>query len=259
MSKLGAPRKKEGWITRCGQKFEIRIDLKMHHKNCLECLKIKQSNIQERQNKLNKSEKQRQKSSIAAKRTSSRPDIIEKRSQALKKWRDANPEVLRQNLSKGQTSIKNRPRAEFWFRKNYADFPEKKVLCIDIRKMIDIVTDDGLWVEIDGFFHFFAVKSNSKYPSRHNRLQNIQDRDRKAVEQAKIDKRCFIRLSMDCFVRRTGELKEIWKPIVQDLINKKPPGVWCLGKLYEYAPWAKDGCTILKFPITSTDLLSLMG
>jgi hypothetical protein len=114
----------------------------------------------------------------------------------------------------------------------------------DWGKSIDIHLNQEILIEVDGYWHFF----NEKEPSK---LENVQFRDWLTNEYALLSDKTLIRLSADCFTNR-GNVKDIWKNTIKTLVSSQQRGVFCLGKLYEFVPWASDKYTILKSPILLT-------
>lgn len=228
--------------SRCGLEFYGRRKMKLHQSDCDNCLLIKKENIKLRQLKHNQSQEQRLASSQSAINTSKRPDILLKRTENLKKWREENPEALDAIFRSGQLSSK-KSKLEMWVKNNLLKdgWSPQRIECNQDRKYVDFV-NGKIWIEIDGPFHFYEM-----FHSRP--LKNVQTRDellkneclrRQDVTLIHIDFKCF---------HRTGRMKDEWQQIFMQMLRLNQPGVWCLGELYELTPWAKDGCMILKSPI----------
>lgn len=240
-------------MARCGLVLANRRALKIHQKGCEICCAVKDANIKTRQLKVNNDPIHKNASSKAAKITSKRPEIIERRSAVLAKWREGHPDEFAKNTEAAQKAAKNRSKAEIWLS-SYLGWKEGRIECGDTRKQVDLVSDK-IWIEVDGFWHFFETKrKKDRRPSRlRNTLELRQSRD--VILNEEVLKRgdvMLLRFSVECFNRRTGEMKEEWLPYLTAMLQSPKPGIWCHGKLYELVPWAKEGCTISKSPTPST-------
>lgn len=240
-----------GFQARCGLWFVGTKRAIRHQELCTECNLVKRQHIKERQLNHNTSDAQRLAASIAAKKTSSRRDIQLQRASRLRKWQLEHPEEFRAIIMKLQSSPKNKSKADEWLRTKIP-WPQGQVSCGSDRKQVDFVSDN-VWIEVDGFWHFFLpARKKDRRPSRLKRtLLSVQDRDVMLNHEAIRRGVMLLRIAGSCFKSHTGEMREEWLPIVLAMLRYPTPGVWCLGRLYEYAPWAQKECTILKFPTQS--------
>jgi hypothetical protein len=184
--------------------------------------------------------------SDTAKKTSARREIQLQRAERLKAWREREPKKFLAIVDKLVASPKN-SNAEAWMRL-YLGWESGQVSCATIRKQVDFISPDGMvWLEVDGFWHFFDVThTHPRWPSRNQpRLATVQERDAMLNAEARRRGVMLIRLS-NVFRNHTGELKDEWKGWLTAMLRCPQPGVWCVGKLYDGVPWASDGCTILK-------------
>lgn len=245
----------DGVSVRCGLRVKKRKRSE-HQQACPECLAIKAVNIKKRMERHNRSDEQRKRASETAKRTSARPEIQAARAALLRKWREENPEAFSKCTAAAQASPK-RSKPEAWLRENLLlGWPQGQIRCGEERKQVDFISE-SVWVEVDGFFHFFEVKRiRDTRPSRLKRtLAVVQGRDAMLNQEARSRGICLIRVGVDCFAR-DGALRDEWKRTFTAMLHSMPPGVWCLGRLYEPVLWAQDGCTILKFPTLNTTTFS---
>lgn len=225
-----------------------------HQRSCAKCLAIKQANITAKNLIHNQSASQKQIASETAKKTSARRDIQLQRAERLHAWQAANPEKLRENIYKAQKSAK-KSKAEAWLRNSGTlTWCDGRVRCGEDRKQVDFIhPEKDIWIEIDGFFHFFALK---RAIARASTLKTIQQRDAMLNQEALRRGATLIRIAGSCFRSSDGKMKDEWLAVLTAMLRLPQPGVWCLGKLYEYVPWASEGCTIWKYPIQSTTLSS---
>lgn len=247
---IGTRRATNGWEARCGVKFLIRAHLKRHHQACEECTVLKKKNIVARQIKHNQRPEQRAIASKTAKITSARPEIKYARYLNLEKWAKANPEQHRNNLLKGLVSIKNKSKMENWLRESGTlTWSDGKISCANSRlKIVDFVKDK-IWIEIDGFYHFFDPKHTFLEKGITSLERCYQADERLKNEALKRGDVMLLRFSMECFVAYSGRMKDECITWMNQMIQNPKPGIWCVGKLYESTPWTKDKCTILKLPI----------
>lgn len=175
-----------------------------------------------------------------AKITSSRPDIIEKRSAQLKKWRDENPEKALKSLEKMLKTYQSKPEKlllNFLKKMKGFNFKNNKFLHDQSfnnktnRKQLDIVDlSKKIIVEYDGEIHFNDYFKNGK-------LEHIQSMDKALDEYALKNDYLLIRVCYDQFTDRQnikncrfrfGALKSLVK-----IIKENKPGVYKIGEVYE--------------------------
>jgi hypothetical protein len=180
-------------------------------------------------------------SSETASLTSKRPDIIQKRTEQLKKWRDQNPEkffsncVVKMTLkstfkSKGEkilfSFLKNQyPQIDFkqnQFEKNDNFTTKTKWRQIDIKS-----NSLNLIIEFDGEIHFRHFNKNL--------LQKIQNKDKEFNFYLK-EKYLIIRMSYDILNFKKTDIKKLYKEelccLIEDQILEKKSGLIQIGKKY---------------------------
>lgn len=173
-------------------------------------------------------------------------------------WRRENPEAFAEATRKMVQAPKRRKdgspwsKAEAWLRKTGTlTWDSAQVRCGEERKQVDFVgPDHKIWVEVDGFFHFFELKAKR---SRKAPLATVQARDAMLNEEAR--RRgdvMLLRFSGGCFRSSDGKMKVEWSGWLSAMLRSPIPGIWCCGKLYESVPWVSGGCTILKSPTRDT-------
>jgi hypothetical protein len=146
-------------------------------------------------------------------------------------------------------------KAEAWIRSSgVLIWEEARIFCAatNKQKQVDFVSPDRkIWVEVDGFWHFFPGN-----PENHLHvcaLQKRQSRDAMLNEEAlRRGNVMLIRLSGQCFRSSDGKMVEDWLDWLTAMLRSPQPGVWCCGGLYESVPWASSKCVILRSPIPST-------
>lgn len=255
-AKRGAPSKEGGWKARCGVVFENKRAMKWHQSVCAACDSIKRQNIKERQAKVNNDSIHKAAASKAARLTAQRPEIISQRSANLAKWRKENPEKFSECVKAAQAAAKGRSKAELWVGSYLGDmWRDSQIFCraANSNKQVDFVCGK-IWIEIDGFWHFNETKRvKDLRPSRLKQtLEARQYRDAILKDEAlRRGDIMLLRFSVECFYRN-GEMKPEWLQCLIAMLQSPKPGIWCHGKLYESPPWAKEGCTILKYPTPST-------
>jgi hypothetical protein len=189
--------------------------------------------------------------------------------EAARKWRAVNPQAFAENTRKMYETPKTRKnglpysKAEHWLRKSgVLTWDGMQVQCLTEsgreRKQVDFVSPDHkIWVEVDGFFHFFELAPRKlRKPS----LVYVQARDAMLNEEARHrGDVMLIRLSGNCFKTANGKMRDGWLTWFIAMLHSPVPGVWCAGALYESVPWARSGCVILKSLTPSTTFSSPTG
>ena len=168
------------YSTRCGVEFHLQRERDEHLRFCPICTDIKKQNIQLRMEILNKENLSPERKKIfseTAKKTAQRPEIIAQRANNLKKWREANPEKFAKITEAAWKSPK-KSRMENWLREQLK-WNSERIRCGEERKQVDFVKDK-IWIEVDGFYHFFEHSSNSE---NQFRLLKVQKRDKMLNEE----------------------------------------------------------------------------
>lgn len=151
---------------------------------------------------LNKRQDFRDRSSKAAKITSSRPEILEKRSARLKRWREENPEEFQKIITKSLQKSSSRPEKllfeickEIFGESTVSQFQVQHILIPNKTKRarIDIANKDNkILVEFDGPFHFKPILGMDNLALRIARDEAVE---KYAIENDYV----LIRISYDCF------------------------------------------------------------
>ena len=185
--------------------------------------------------------------SETAKRTSSRKDILEKRSQRLKKWRDENPDVFYKKCTKKIfASFQSKPEKKLTtFLKSLGDFKFKRngflrsneFTSKSKRRQIDIYDKENkIYVEYDGVHHFDVCFSEEI-------LKSNQQKDSE-INQYMINRNwTLIRVSYDQFVYSTKTLDKVkrdasyFKPEcleeIKRILAENKPGIYKIGEKYK--------------------------
>ena len=180
----------------------------------------------------------RTKMSEIAKKTSSRPEVIKKRSVQLKKWRTENPEdFFNKCTKKMHNSWRSKPEAmlfDFLLKQNGFNFKRNQFVKSNIfnwksqRKQID-VADKGkrIYVEFDGVFHFKPIFGDDK-------LAEIKGRDSLLEIYIKSHNWTLIRISYDQFNYKQGGYfaKDCLDKLVKILVDSNR-GIFKIGQCYE--------------------------
>ena len=191
---------------------------------------LTQAQAQARHNNMtqrNQSAEARMKSSITAKKTSARKDIQIERANRLARWREQNPEKMKEITQKAQATPKrSKIEAEIGtliyplgFQRNvHIDCGDK------VSKQVDFMNSEKrMLVEVDGPWHFLPVKGEIY-------LARVKARDQLLEDWVTKNQWCLIRISMDCFYR--NKLKEERMQEFQEALNKAEMKITRIGKLY---------------------------
>ncbi|MDM8554870.1 hypothetical protein QUF75_09085, partial [Desulfococcaceae bacterium HSG7] len=227
----------------CGTVVRTKKKASEHYQNCQVCHAKRREIRVETCKKLEHTPAMRQKYSETAKKTSSRPDIQQQRAARLKAWREQNPEAFRKIQSKAHASIKL-SKLENWLEPylNQWGFTRNVQLrCGEKKKQVDFVCKGKkIVIEVDGPWHFFPIRSQKN-------LENVQQRDRMLDEEILRRAWRMIRLSMQNFKGKSGELFSIKLEELFAMINDETwVGIRCLGSLYEQLSLDTDKVMILK-------------
>lgn len=264
----------EGWPSRCGLVFEKRKQLYKHRATCEPC---QASRAQERIDRLvqwrgdNPGVLEAHMAKVAADSARWRLENPEEAAKLdvetgmrFKQWHKDHPEESKEIVDRLHASPK-KGKAEPWLRSSGTlTWDGGRILCGEKWKQVDFVSET-VWVEVDGFYHFFALpapsndNSGEKATLYQERFVTIQARDAMLNEEARKRGVMLIRLAGSCFYTPDGRMFPEWQDWLSRMLHSPVPGVWCAGKLYESVPWAQSGCTILRSPTPSTISSSRMG
>lgn len=189
--------------------------------------------------KLNKTEEFRKKSSETAKKTSSRKDILKKRSNQLKEWRDNNPEEFYKKCTSVMiNSWKSKPELELFnilnrmfsfLKRNQKLHRKGKFLSTSSNiRQIDIMSlENKIIVEFDGIVHFKDVYKN-------NSLNEIQKKDNELNSVMTLEGWTVIRVSYDEYSYRSGKgFNPDTISRICELIKAKSRGLFLFGDSYK--------------------------
>jgi hypothetical protein len=185
----------------------------------------------------NKSPAARELSRNTAKKTSARPDIIEKRTQNLKKWREEHFDEFHEKCIKAMHSSWNSIPEKKLFNivKSFNDsFKNNQRLydtCITSkskRKQVDMISETlRCIIEFDGKLHFQPLRGEDMF-------QDTQRRDRELNEAALKQNMTLVRISYDQFSYKDGgKFSEDCLKRLFELLCKPIPGVHYIGASYD--------------------------
>jgi len=201
---------------------------------------------------LNKTKVFREKASETAKKTSARPEIQKQRAAVLKKWREENPEKIKEILAKGRQSPKN-SKAEIWIMENHLqkrNFQNKhSIMCGKKSKEVDFVREN-IWIEIDGCWHFGPeFTKHTRYTG-----ENVHKRDLTLIQEAQRRKIVtLIRVGVDCMMGHgKTKIKPEWEKLFLQIVDDPIPNIYLFGESYLSNIWEKDICTTWKYVINPT-------
>lgn len=183
---------------------------------------------------LNRTDAFRNKSSETAKKTSRRKDIIQKRSEQLKRWRDNNPEHFKICIKKMHT-FKSKPELELFeiirglfpslnFSNNKFIYSSEYFKITKFAsKQVDIISGcESIAIEFDGKHHFKAWDVRI--------TEDARKKDIEYCNYALDEQKTLIRVSYDKYSYRTkpGFSRKIIQKI-KELIENPTPGVHFVG------------------------------
>jgi very-short-patch-repair endonuclease len=195
---------------------------------------------------INKTENMRIKSSKSAKITSAKPEILEKRTKQLQKWREENPELFYNQCTAPMIkSFQSKPERilfnyfsqlkPFNFKRN--QFIKSKYFTnFSKKKQVDIIDlDNRIYIEFDGKVHFKPIFGDSV-------LLKTKLRDQELEKVITSNNWILIRISYDQFVYTTKNINKIkhdasyFKPEslqqIEAILKSKQPGVYKIGEAY---------------------------
>jgi very-short-patch-repair endonuclease len=202
--------------------------------------------------RLNQTAEARERASRAAKKTSSRPEILAQRAERLAAWRKRSPEEFRATLQKMQASPRD-SKAEKWLQENVLGglgfTRNQQVRCGEKLKQVDFTRPD-FWIEVDGCWHFGMDFAKHRYSP-----EKIHERDVMLNREALRRGITLVRLGLNCW-RASGKraLKDEWKIPLMQLLQRPVLGVFLFGECYTQGLWASDRCETWKYvtqPTTS--------
>jgi hypothetical protein len=186
---------------------------------------------------VNRSDVMRQKASETAKKTSSRPEILEQRSANLKKWRDENPDefydkcihkMMNTHHSKPELILYDilKQRNDYKFKLNQV-VKSNKFISKSKRKQVDIGDKSKrFYVEFDGELHFEETKLNQ--------LERVHKKDVLLDDHINEHGWILIRVGYDQFSYRKSDygFKKECIDRVFDILDNPAPGVYKIGDVY---------------------------
>jgi hypothetical protein len=183
--------------------------------------------------------------SETAKKTSARPEIIEKRANILKKWRSENPEKCKEILQK---MLAAKPITPTWFSKpekilfeilkeyKGLEFNFNQVIINEAletktnRKQIDICDKTkSFYIEFDGPTHFKPIYGIETF-------ENTKKRDLLTEDFILKNNKTLIRISFDQFKdqrKNGGFFKEDCLKKLYYILDSKLKGIYKIGDKYE--------------------------
>lgn len=188
--------------------------------------------------KLNKTDDFRERSSRIAKKTSSRKDILQNRSNQLKKWREINPdEFYEKCTSVMHKTYTTKPELDLFdvvriispkFKRNQQIRRKDKFKTISSgTRQIDIMSlEDKIIIEFDGIYHFKKLFNN-------NTLNEVKTKDKELNSVMVTEGWTVIRVSYDQYSYKSGEgFKPETISRICELIKSKERGLFLLGEAY---------------------------
>jgi len=243
LSKYSEQNKINGdWISKAKEANKDLSEFKQKVSNSVSASIM--SNEAERQRRsellasLNKTEQFRQRASDTAKKTSQRPDILEKRSKQLSDWRKNKPEEFYQKCTKVMLeSWQSKPEKELFclineaypdvFKKNQQIRRAKFKTTKSGKRQADIFSiEEKILLEFDGPFHFKPIFGNENF-------ENIKLKDQELNNVLGSEGYTVIRVSDDQYAYNIGKFKESCIQKIKEIINEKKRGVFLIGDQYD--------------------------
>lgn len=185
----------------------------------------------------NKSSFMRNLASKTAKETSSRPEILQKRTDILQQWRDNNPEIFYEKcISKMLSGWQSKPEKILYeICKSFSGFSFKRNQTVKSnsfinkskRKQVDIVDKEKrIYIEYDGPLHF-------KETSLKISLAEIQLKDKLLNEHILENNWTLIRISYDQFsYKAQGHFIDSCLDSLKKILSSSVPGLYFIGNMY---------------------------
>lgn len=231
------------WINRAKEKGEDLSDWKANLSSSIsEGILASESAREARRNnlsQLNKTENFKKRSSDIAKKTSSRKDILQKRTDALRNWREQNYDIfIEKCLTKMVQSYQSHPeRCLYELVNNF--YPERFKRGQQIRRIgkfisvksgtrqIDILdSSNKIVIEFDGPRHFFNL-------SKTDQLTHIREKDAELNRVLVEEGFTVIRVSFDKFsYTHGGKFDNVCVQSLKDAIEQHEPKLTLIGDLY---------------------------
>ena len=189
--------------------------------------------------RLNATKEFRERSSETAKKTSSRKDIQDKRSEQLAKWRENNPEDFYEKCtSVMHKSWHSKPEMKLFeiinkkfpdlFKRNQQLKRKKFITTKSNKRQIDIMSlENKIVIEFDGIHHFKSVfKENKNFK---NTIKRDQELNCVLVEEGWT----VIRVSYDEYdYKENGKFNQETLDKIFDIVTNDKRGLWLFGKSY---------------------------
>ena len=232
------------WINRAKEKGEDLTEYfeKLSCKISEGIMKSDSAREARRQNlsRLNKTQSFRERSSETAKKTSSRKDIQDKRSEQLAKWRENNPEEFYEKCtSVMHKSWQSKPGIDLFntvdqffpntFKRNQILKRTGKFLSTKTNiRQIDIMSlENKIVIEFDGIHHFkdvFKKKGN---------LNEVSKKDQELNSVLVEEGWTVIRVSYDEYdYKENGKFKKETLDKISDIVTNDKRGLWLFGDSY---------------------------
>lgn len=184
----------------------------------------------------NRTDSARKLSSNTAKKTSSRPEILEARSKRLARWRNENFDTFYEKCTKAMHSTwlskPERILREIVQTLDSGFLGNQRLYDVNIsgksrRKQVDLFNrKTGIIIEFDGMYHFRPIKGQES-------LLNARKRDAELDLAAANQGLTLIRISYDQFTYKDGgRFSDACLQRLFELLKNPPPGVHYIGEAY---------------------------
>lgn len=187
---------------------------------------------------LNKTEAFRKRSSEVAKKTSSRKDILENRTNQLRKWRENNPDEFYEKCTSTMiNSWKSKPELHLFelLNKKYSFLKRNQKLHrrgkflstkSNIRQIDIMSLENKIIIEFDGVCHFKNIFGDDV-------LETNKKKDKELNEVMKNEGWTVIRVSHDQYSYKSGQgFKKECLDEVTKIIETKERGLFLIGESY---------------------------
>lgn len=177
--------------------------------------------------------------SEAAKKTSSRPEILASRSKKLAEWRERCPDEFYDKCVHKMTSFQSIPEKKLreWMKKEFPEheftgnsrlFSEQYFLLNKSHKrQIDIISKSKkIIVEFDGPVHFKNIKN-------WDQLEYVQKKDNELNKSASLLGYVLIRVSYDQFLQKEKDFTEDCREQIRQIVQSCTPGLYLVGSMYD--------------------------
>ena len=188
---------------------------------------------------LNKRDDARERSSIAAKKTSARPEILAARSRQLSDWRKREPDSFYNKCTSKMIGFRTSKPEKWmltWAQQEFLEFDFKgnqRLKSVDYfhlttsqKRQLDILSKKcKVIIEIDGILHFKNIPS-------WNQLEEVKAKDHELNIGAVQLGYTLIRISYDQWNQHTGEVCKECLDKVRSVIVERRSGVHLFGENY---------------------------